>query len=431
MTASRTDASTAAAALLTRIFDIAIDAAIALAVMGQTTAFVIALKGQTLAAHPAIVDWVTSPGLLTLGACLAFIKFLLNVIRSFRSPPARLKAALFLLVMLWPLLLPLAFLGVTHAKSGAAAAASPGNGSVAREEHENEAFLKAYDRARARGLTDITQCPRATDAYRGCQRAALEHRQEQFDAGSAWAEQNHPARASGCTGAPNFIRGCRIYYFQQLLKPKPAGQDRYEGMTTAQCKTEVDATYETETALEREDGNAHGAEVTTRRNWLPELAACENYDRLADAKWMPQVYDRLQKLLDRIKAGGTVTEVEKALVRKDFSRMAAASDQPYRAAYLAKADEYFALVNGTRTLPEPAYLPRLSCDGYQAKLADLASQDRERAAAMHALKRADGLISDSARYEQLNQQRKDMLWQWQRFIDGAKAAGCDLKATAS
>ena len=43
---------------------------------------------------------------------------------------------------------------------------------------------------------------------------------------------------------------------------------------------------------------------------------------------------------------------------------------------------------------------------------------------MRALKGADGVVRDSRRHDLLNRQRIEMLWEWKRVTDGAKAAGC-------
>jgi hypothetical protein len=415
---------------LPRILNVTANALITIAVIGETLlSFLLLLKGQAaFADQPQVLQFVMSPIAVAPGVALAFIKFLLNVIRAFRSAAARINVVVFGLIVVWPLLLLLAF-EYGHSKalsvSSAAPASSDGAERLVREEHESAQYLKAYDWAMDRGLTSLPECPRATDAYRGCQAAVLEHRAALVKDGIGWAQRNRPARASDCQGQANFVLGCRRYYLEHLDKPKPAGQGRYEGMTTAECEVEVNASYEVARELYLQEGNTRGAAVYAARTWGPDLRDCENYDKVAQSKWMPVAYNRLQVLIDRMKAGGTVSEDEQEQVRKDFSAMAEISDQPYRAAYLKNADEYFSLLDGSYRKPRPNYA-RMSCAAFQKKIDELVALDATRAAAMRALKRSDGVVSDGAKYNAINQQRIDMLWEWKYATDGAKAAKCEI-----
>jgi hypothetical protein len=420
----------AAPVSLSRVLNVTANVLIAWTVVAETLRFMLLLNNPAaLSDQPQALQFLLSSVVTTPGIALAFVKCLLNLIRAFTSSAARGKALLFLLIVVWSLLMPIAFHAGRHEAKPQAGGEAPAASmeQVMDEEHESRQYLQAYDWATARNLTSIPECPRATDAYRGCLAAALKLRKKLEAQGSAWAQINRPRRASDCKGQANFVLGCRTYYFRHLQKPKPAGQGRYEGMTTAECKKEANANFEVARELYLQEGNAHGAEVRAQRSWLPELKDCENYDRLAQSKWMPAVYDRLQGLIDRMKAGGSVTPQERDQVRKDFSAMAAIEDQPYRAAYFRNADEYFSLLDGSYRKPPPRYA-HMSCEAFGKKIDKMAALDDKRVAEMQTLKRSGGLIVDGARYDAINQQRIAMLWEWKYITDGAKAAGCEQPA---
>jgi hypothetical protein len=249
----------------------------------------------------------------------------------------------------------------------------------------------------------------------------------EFLAGSAWAAAHRPEWPSSCAGSLDFVVGCRTYFFAHLQKPKPPGQGRYEGMTTAECQREVNANYAAAEALYLRAGNPHGAAVIRRRNWLPELQDCENYDKLVENRFMPQAYGRLQAVIDALKARQPVSADAHAAVLKDMAAMAAVRDQPYKAAYLKLADEYVERNSGAYHEPSTVY-PRISCAEYQAEIDKMRRQAERRTAEQQALKRPDGVITNGARHAELNRQGLDMLWDWKYFNDGAKAAGCEMTA---
>ena len=358
------------------------------------------------------------------GALLAFAKFLLNAIRSFREAKARGKALVYLVITAWPLIV--SALISTNAAHSARIAADTTSGDA----QESEQFLAGHDWATENHPIRNAECTGSQDFRRGCRSYLAAHRREQFLAGRDWARENLPAKASACSrpGIPtHFIVGCRNYFFEHIAKPKPAEQGRYEGMTTAECKTEVNANYEAAEQLDLENGNTRSIEVTRRKSWVPELRDCENYDKLVENTLMPKAYGRLQQLLDKMKAGGTVTDEEKADVLKDFTAMSRVHDQPYKTAYFKLFDEYSQRRDGEYKEPVTIY-PKISCEEYRAKIDEMKRADNERVAAMHALERADGVVTDGARYNQLNQQRIAMLWDWKLYTDGAKATGCEIGA---
>ncbi|MBK7685817.1 MAG: hypothetical protein IPJ25_07210 [Rhodocyclaceae bacterium] len=164
-------------------------------------------------------------------------------------------------------------------------------------------------------------------------------RQQEFDAGADWARDRRPTKASQCKGSLQFIKGCRSYFIQYLAKPKPAGQQRYEGMTTAECDEEVNANYDALKQEYLENGNRDGAAVL-QSDRSRELRDCENYDNFADNIFMPKAYDRLQKAISVLKRGDSIKEAEKSGIAVDFVAMSSIRDQPYKSAYLNLSIEY-------------------------------------------------------------------------------------------
>jgi hypothetical protein len=120
-----------------------------------------------------------------------------------------------------------------------------------------------------------------------------------------------------------------------------------------------------------------------------------------------------------------VPDDEQAIVLKDFTEMSKIRSQPYTVAYMNLFDEYSKRMNGEYKEPVVTY-PQISCSEYQAKIDEMAKIDKERSDAMRALKRPDGVVTDSAEHARLNQQRIDMLWEWKLYTDGAKKAGCNI-----
>ena len=158
---------------------------------------------------------------------------------------------------------------------------------------------------------------------------------------------------------------------------------------------------------------------------MPELADCENYDKLAENTFMPQAYGRLQQVLNKLKSGQPVTDDEKAIILKDFTEMSKVREQPYKKAYFDMAEEYFERLSPGYRAPV-TYYPKISCPEFQAKLDEVRELDKSRVAQMLALKRSDGVVTDSARHNELNRQRLAALWDWKFYTDGAKAAGCEI-----
>lgn len=351
------------------------------------------------------------------GAFLAFSKCVLNIIRSFKNPRALLTAAGFFLAAISPLIS-----SALMAKKLQPAAPV----FVTRDDFESDQFVAGRQRAKEIGATKRSDCPGSEDFMRGCGKFIAEREKQQFDLGFEWAKQNLPVKASLCKGESHFIVGCRTYFHQKLKKPKPAGEGKYEGMTTAECKEEVNANYEVSRRLDIEAGNPQSAAVTYRKHWAPELEDCENYDKLVIDTYMPQAYSRLQTLIDKLEAKAVLSEGEKTEMMADFSKMSKIPDQPYKTAYLKMAEEYFQRLAGDFKEPVVVY-PKISCEAYQEKIDAMVALDKERSAAMRALKTAEGHIAEGAKYSALNEARIAMLWDWKLYTDGAAAAGCKVR----
>jgi len=405
---------------MARLLNGAVLGFIALSIVLQTISYYLVVKKGSEG-----VDADTSYllGLLSMlilpGVVLAFFKLVLNIIRSFKHAQARFKAALYLVVCAWPLLLGVfqVVLTMLHVMPGV----------LPQEAPPSAQFNAGYDWAKEKVPLTNMECHGSQEFNRGCWRFIKEHRDALFLEGREWAKNNRPAKASQCTGAVSFIKGCRNYFTEHLEQPKPAGQGRYEGMTTAECKVEVNANYEALTRDFLENGNQHGADVTRYRSWDPDLKDCENYDKFAENTFMPLASNRLQQLLAKLKAGTSVTEEEKAQVLSDFTKMSGIAEQPYTTYYFAQFNEYQERMNGVYKEPVTVY-PRISCEEYQIKIDELKKLDRERVVAMKALQSEDGRrITDGVTHDRLNQERLDMLWDWKLYNDGARAKACVIK----
>lgn len=393
-------------------------ALIALSVLGQCLFYGLIYIGTGSEDLPSVgslgaIAFATVPGIV-----LAFAKLILNVLRSPKNPEARPKAAVyFAIVALWVLL---RIIAEKHLIDRAETIGVP-----EQQTEPSEQFLSGQEWAKANTPIHNTQCKGNHEFNRGCWHQIDLRRQAQREAGYEWAKKNLPRKATLCQGAPYFVLGCRTYFMQHLHKPKPDGMGKYAGMTTAECIEEVNANYEAAKALDLEHENSHSIGATLRRQWVPALQDCENYDKLVDDQFMPQAYQRLESAIGKLKARQTLAKDEAATVLQDFAKMSKIPEQPYTEAYMRRFDEYSKRLSGEHREPEIAY-PQISCAEYQAKLDEISRLDEERSAAMNALKRPGGVVSDSAKYSRLNQQRIEMLWDWKLYTEGAKKAGCEF-----
>jgi hypothetical protein len=392
---------------------------IGLSVLGQCLRYLLMYmepgnNGLTPGGFLGLISFAIIPGMV-----LAFAKLILSLLRSFRHANARPKAAMYLLIVMLPFALPILLMKAPNRTTQTVIAAQE------TQMEESEQFISGREWAKANNPIHNSQCKGTHEFNRGCWHQIDLRRQRQRTEGYEWARQNQPEKAVLCQGAPYFVLGCRAYFEEHLRKPKPAGLGKYEGMTTAECIEEVNGKYEAAKALDLEHENFHSIEVTARRNWGPELKDCENYDKLAEGNFMPKAYARLESAIGKLKAGQKVPDDEQAIVLKDFTEMSKIRSQPYTVAYMNLFDEYSKRMNGEYKEPVVTY-PQISCNEYQAKIDEMARLDKERSDAMSALKRPDGVITDSAEHARLNQQRIDMLWEWKLYTDGAKKAGCNI-----
>ena len=371
-------------------------------------------NGLTPGGFLGLISFSIIPGML-----LAFAKLILNVVRSFKNINALRKAAMYFLVLLLPFALPVIF-AIAPSRSTetviAAHQAAP---------EESEQFITGREWAKANNPLHNTQCMGVNEFNRGCRSQIELRRKVQRDQGYEWARVNLPEKAILCQGAPYFVLGCRTYFVQHLRKPKPAGLGKYEGMTTAECIEEVNGNFEASKAIDLEQENFHSIESAYKKHWEPELINCENYDKLADNNFMLAAYARLDSAIDKLKAGQKLPGDEQAIMLKDFTGMSNIRGQPYTVAYMQRFEEYSKRLNGEYSEPLIAY-PQILCNEYQARIDEMTRLDKEHSDAMLALKRPDGVVTDSARHSTLNQQRIDMMWDWKLYTDGAKKAGCKI-----
>ncbi|TFW26565.1 hypothetical protein E4L96_04090 [Massilia arenosa] len=130
---------------------------------------------------------------------------------------------------------------------------------------------------------------------------------------------------------------------QKSIPPHIKQTDWASGKTTEQCRREVDAYWSALVEDLREMGDDHAAGVWTRKHWAPESAECQNYDNVRISKVIHEPQARLSAILKRLDSGGTATDEDRAMVRRDLPGVAAFPDNPYRTAYLRDADRFLQL----------------------------------------------------------------------------------------
>jgi hypothetical protein len=387
-----------------------------LALLARVSMLLIVRDGDAPFAHPALLLLAGTFAFAILpGLVCTLVLLVVYLVRSVRAARPRALAVLLLAMLLAP---GLGGLALQRSTAAMQAAAAP---------EESAQFHDGHDWAVAHKPLRGSQCIGNAEFDRGCRQQIAERHERELAEGSAWAQAHRPALGSQCSGigAPYVVVGCFRYFTAHLKQPKPAGQGRYEGMTTAQCQAEVNANFEAMSQVDIEDGDAWRIGVYHRKGWDQDLKECENYDTIASGTAIAQAERRLSAALDRLKAGGQPSMEEKTAIVRDMAAVGALPDQPYKAYYLREFDEYTQRIDGSYRAPEPDY-PDLPCAAYQTHLETLRQQDADRVAALRALKRPDGVVTDSAQWARLNQARIDALWDVKKFTDGAKAHQCAL-----
>ncbi|MDO9468012.1 MAG: hypothetical protein Q7J36_12000 [Thiobacillus sp.] len=327
------------------------------------------------------------------GTILALFGFFRHFTRTFKNIRSALPAALFLLITLLPAL------PILH------------NAAAMKQQQAEEASTQ-------NGKFRLTPAGVAR---------TVEY-SEEHKVGMAWAQTHRPAWGSECTTIEpmpslEFLKGCYHYFNDHLKKPVT----RWEGMTTAECRREVNAMFKVMEREYLENGNTHGAAVNRRRSWGPELEQCKHYDQFADQQLFTRVYPKLDKWIDRMKAGEAMTDGEIAEFKADFNIVSGLQDQPYKSSYLERSDELHRRIAGTYQEPVVVY-PDISCTDYQLKIDELRRVDQERSDSILALNNnREDVPGRRQQREALNQQRIDALWDWKLYNDGANAAGCDIR----
>jgi hypothetical protein len=405
-----------------RLFHVAFLAIIGISLLVQTVRYGISLSGASAPALPLLEQ----AGLFVFfGGVIAFFKFILGVLRSWRQPTAAIAALGYLVVLIWPLLLSGldAWVAIRGQASVNNVSLHQPNARVpSPEPAANEQFLAGQAWARENRPVQRADCSGSAEFVRGCFIHILKAREQEEAAGYRWASENRPQRGSDCPAkAPHEQLGCRKWYHEQPNAPR----EWPYGATTAECRHEVNTNAELQIQLFRLSGNEHGASVFHRRSWEPDLRQCEQIDRRVHNAFMPKAYDRLNAMIEKMKAGGAVTAEDNATFSSDFTEMARIPDQPYKEAYQKLATEFLDRQSGSYKEHKPQY-PRISCEEYAAQIEKMRGLEAQRVAELQGLRRPDGVVQNGARAAEINKLRLDMLWDWKFFNDGAKAAGCDV-----
>jgi hypothetical protein len=166
------------------------------------------------------------------------------------------------------------------------------------------------------------------------------------DQAEAQAITSHAACKAAFKGF--MTMGCHRYVTEQKNIPPYVRQGNWiGGKTTEQCRAEVNAYWQAVTQDQREKGDGHAADVWTRRSWSPDLQECQNYDNLRISKVIYKPTERLDKLLQQMAEGGRAMKQDKAVVRQDILLVSTYPDHEAKRAYLAKADRFFQLADGS------------------------------------------------------------------------------------
>lgn len=353
------------------------------------------------------------------GMVLALAKLVLNLLRWFRGGRVGPRAAMYGAVVALPFVFALIL----------AAASSRANAPLLEahglEVIESEQYLAGSEWAKAHRPVHNTECKGSHEFQRGCWNTIDLRRKAQRDEGYEWAGKHLPEKAALCQGSAYFVLGCRTYFAERLKKPALEGVAKYEGMTTAECREAVNARFEAAKAIDLEHENFRSIDSTAQRHWIPELADCENYDKLATSKVVPSAYARLAGALDKLREGQQLGDDEKSGMLKDFTMVSTVPRDLRTEAYMQLFDEYVRYLNGEVQRPDIVY-PKLTCPEFQARIEQLRQLDKDRSDAMAALRRPGGVITDGAAHATLNQQRIDMLWEWKLHTQGAAKAGCAI-----
>ena len=218
--------------------------------------------------------------------------------------------------------------------------------------------------------------------------------------------------------------GCSRHVTEGKRIGKPVRQGAWDsGKTTAQCQEEVNAYWSAVVQDWREQGQDQAASVNTRRNWMPELQACGNYDNARASKVVTPALSRLNAVLAKMEMGQKPSPEEQASTLQDMQQVSLFAPHEMRSTYLAKADRYLALSAG---LERPRHGPLdLTCAGYQEGLERLRQAERTDAEAQAQLRQGDR-ITDGDAWNRLNDARIERLWSVRRYTEAAHAKGCVL-----
>jgi hypothetical protein len=256
-----------------RLLNFALIGIVGISLLAQTIRFGLNLSGAGSGFWSGLAEALAMA--IVPGTAIAVIKCMLHVLRSVRGDGSLALAASYGLVALWPLVL--GGLVVTNAVDAMTVPNPRGRlpELMTPVELPNEAFLDGKAWAAAHKPTRRTACNGNPEFVRGCADWIQADRNAQARAGHEWGQLKRPERASQCQGTPDFIRGCRTWYYQQPAHARLQGPGPFGTSNREECIVEVNANYETKRDLNLLDGMDRAPEANRRRQWLPDLAACE------------------------------------------------------------------------------------------------------------------------------------------------------------
>ena len=273
-------------------------------------------------------------------------------------------------------------------------------------------------------LTDETEEP----IYRDKNGNRINEPDYEITAGYDLAKKNSITSHATCNSMAKIFQaeGCHRYVTEQKHFPSHVRQENFDsGKTTEQCRAEVNAYYEPLIQDIREKGDDWAATVQAQKHWFPETQECQNFDNIRISKVIYEPTSRLQEILKKIELGGAITEEDRTVVLNDLAEASKFPDHPAKLSYIEKSDYFFKIADG-KIKPQAKSNLQLSCREYQEKIDGLKKLERKTIEAQAKLKRSDGVVTDSAQWNALNQSRIDRLLDWKIYTDGAKTAGCSV-----
>jgi hypothetical protein len=259
-----------------RLLNFALIGIVGLSLLAQTIRFGLELSGAGSGFWSGLAESLAMA--IFPATAIAVIKCLLHVMRGVRGDGGLALAGTYGLVALWPLVLG----GMVMMNAADSMTVPNPRGGLPElmtpVEVPNESFLDGKAWAAVHKPTKRTGCKGNPEFVRGCAEWIRDDRTAQARAGLEWGQLQRPERASQCQGTPDFIRGCRTWYYQQPASARLQGPGPFGTSTRQECIGEVNANYEAKRDLNLLDGMDKAPESNRRRQWLPDLQACERLE---------------------------------------------------------------------------------------------------------------------------------------------------------